>query len=361
MTGVHDVELARLFLCAERSRLCLVPSSPRIRELLRRQIDQGKAIRPVRGLYARASYWRALAKPQQTIHILRTLQKLHPDWVLCHESAAIAFGLPVSFDRMDAIHVETSRAKRNASPSSIRWHVIEDDDPVLVQSLRVTSLTRTVFDCMRTSSFKQALAIADGALRCTGNPPGWFAARFKRLGKTHPGINQAIRTMYYADPLSESGGESMARAAMIEQGFALPYLQVAFPQPLDPQRSYRVDFLWTRMDGSNVIGEFDGMQKYECDAFRNGRTPLRVLADERHRESHLTLHGMPIVRFSYKDVMDADHFARLLECYGIPRNDEIARTERRLARTKSRAAQLFTIESLPGEQRNRPSHPARRP
>lgn len=347
MTEVRDVELARLFLCAERNQLCLVPSNPRIRELLRRQINQGEAIRPVRGMYARASYWQALAKPQQAMHILRTLQKLHPDWIFCHESAAIAFGLPVAFSQMDAIHVETSRAKRNASPSSIRWHVIEDDDPALVRGLRVTSLTRTAFDCMRTTSFKQALAIADGALRCTGNAPSWFAARFKRLGTTYPGINQAIRTMYYADPLSESGGESIARATMIEQGFALPCLQVAFPRPLDPQRSFRVDFLWTRMDGSNVIGEFDGMQKYECGAFRNGRTPMRVLADEQHRESQLTLHGMPIVRFSYKDVMDADRFARLLERYGIPRSDEIARAERRFAQTKSSTAQLFTVESLP--------------
>lgn len=133
---------------------------------------------------------------------------------------------------------------------------------------------------------------------------------------------------------------------MIEQGFALPRLQVAFPQPLDRSRTYRVDFLWTRIDGNNVIGEFDGMQKYEDTTLRNGRSPLRVLADEQHRESQLTLYGMPIVRFSYRDIMNESTFANLLKRYGIPQSDEIAHTERRLAQSKSTSAQLFTVEPL---------------
>ena len=41
------------------------------------------------------------------------------------------------------------------------------------------------------------------------------------------------------------------------------------------------------MDGSRVIGEFDGMPKYEDAALRGGRTPMRVLADEQHREAQL--------------------------------------------------------------------------
>lgn len=348
MAKNNDVEAIRLFACAERKRTCLVPASPRVREVLRRHINQGRVVRPARGMYARSSYWNALPKRQRTLHVARTLQELHPQWTFCHETAAAAFDLPIPFDGMDVIHVATSRAKRNSSSGIVRWHVVNGDTPVIAEGLRVTSLARTAFDCMRTADFKQALAVADGTLRFSGERPSTFVTRFKRIGSTHVGTSRAIRTMWYANALSESGGESIARATMIEHGFALPLLQVALPRPLDQSRTYRVDFLWTRVDGSKVIGEFDGMQKYEDAAMRGGRSALRVLADEQHRESQLTLFGMPIVRFSYRDIMDGNAFANLLRQYGIPQSNEIARAERRLARSKSTSAQLFTVDSLVG-------------
>ena len=230
--------------------MCLVPGGSRIREALRRQMQHGKVLRPMRGSYARAAYWRALSKPQQVIHILRTLQNLHPDWVFCHESAAVVLGLPVPFEKLDFVHVATTLANRNAAAGIVKWHIVDRNEPVIVQGLRVTSLQRTVFDCMRTADFKQALAVADASLRLSGNASNAFVSYFKRIGGTCTGAPRAVRTMRYADARSESGGESIARAVMIQQGFALPELQVALPQPLNPRRMYRVDFLWTRLDGS---------------------------------------------------------------------------------------------------------------
>lgn len=346
MGRTNDAELARLFSHAEREQICLVPSSPRIRESLRRQLEQAKAVRPARGMYARSPYWRALAKPQQALHVLRTMQALHPHWTFCRESAAIAFGLPVAFESLQTVHVATSKANRTSSSGIVAWHIVDNDRPVVAQGLRVTSLTRTVFDCMRTEDFGQALATADGALRLSGERPSSFVSRFKRIDGNLPGANKAVRTMLYADARSESGGESIARATMIQQGFAIPRLQVVLPRPLDRKRTFRVDFLWTRIDGSHVMGEFDGMQKYEDESMRGTRTSLRALADEQHRESQLTLYNMPIVRLSYKDVMDAASFARLLNRYGIPQSDEVARTERRLARSRSSSAQIFAVENL---------------
>lgn len=279
---------------------------------------------------------------------MRTMQSLHPEWTFCHESAAVVFGLPVSYDRLDAVHVATSRSRRNANSKDVRWHVVEDDESVVVRGLRVTSLPRTVFDCMRTADFGQALAVADGALRASRTSACSFVAQFKRMGGSYAGSTRAVRTMRYADALSESGGESIARAAMIRQGFALPELQVSFPQPMNEKRSFRVDFLWTRLDGSKVVGEFDGFQKYEDPTLLNGRSPLRALADEQHREAQLTLYGMPIVRFSYQDVADEARFAKLLERYGIPRSEEIARAQRRLERSRSTAAQIFAVCELAG-------------
>lgn len=342
----NDKEIALLFSQAESRRTCAVPSDMRVRQSMRRRVEQGKAVRPARGIYARASYWNALPKREQALHTLRALQELHPDWVFCHESAALAHGLPVMLERLDDVHATTSQTNRNATSGTMRWHIVKDDPVVTASGLRVTSLARTVFDCMRTSDFKHALATADGALRLTGMGSSDFVSRFEQISKGHSGLRHAIRTMRYADARSESAGESIARAAMIELGFALPELQVELPQPLNPQRTYRVDFLWTLLDVGQVIGEFDGMQKYEDASMRNGRSPLRVLADEQHRESQLTLYGMPIVRFSYRDVLDPRRFASLLKCYGIPQSDVIARKERGLARSKSLTAQIFTVVPL---------------
>lgn len=342
----NDAEVSRLFLQAEHSGMCLVAPSRRICDVLRRKIQRGDVVKPARGMYARDPYWRALSKPRRTLHVMRTMQSLHPNWVFCHESAAVAFGLPVSHEKLGEVHVAMSRSQRNANSKGIRWHVVEHDELAVVQGLRVTSLPRTAFDCMRTSDFKQALAIADGALRSSGRRSSSFVSCFRRIGGNLAGTAHAVRTMRYADARSESGGESIARAAMIRQGFALPELQVDLPQPMNHQRSFRVDFLWNRLDGGRVIGEFDGMQKYEDEAMLGGRSSLRALADEQHREAQLTLYGMPIVRFSYHDVMDDRRFVELLDRYGVPRSDEVARFERRLERSRSASAQIFTVCSL---------------
>lgn len=345
----NDVEMPQLFLRAERMRMCAISSCERTRKILRRHVERGEVVRPARGMYARAAYWSGLSKPEKMLHVMRTAQSIHPDWVFCHESAAVAFGLPVSYERLGAIHVATTRSNRNANSKTVRWHVVAEDESVIVQGLRVTSLQRTVFDCMRMVDFGQALAVADFALRLGGGRASAFVSHVRRIGGNLEGAAHAMRTMHYADARSESGGESIARAAMIQHGFALPELQVALPRPLDRRRSYRVDFLWTRLDGSRVIGEFDGMQKYEDAALRGGRTPMRVLADEQHREAQLTLYGMPIMRFSSKDVANTGRFVKLLDQYGIPRDDETARVVRRLSRSRSTSAHVFAVCALHDE------------
>ena len=345
----NDTEVARLFLEAERKGMCLATPSRRVCDVLRRRIERGEAVKPARGMYARAPYWDSLSKPQRMLHVMRTLQSLHPDWTFCRESAAVAFGLPVSYREMDVVHVATTRGNRNANSKDVRWHVVDDDEFSVVRGFRVTPLTRTVFDCMRATGFPQALAIADGALRVSGMSSSSFACHFERTGGNCTGKAHAIRTMRYADARSESGGESIARAVMIREGFALPELQVALPQPMNPQRSFRIDFLWTRLDGSRVLGEFDGMRKYEDEAMLGGRSSLRALADERHREAQLTLYGMSIVRFTYQDVTNAGRFVELLDRYGIPRSEEAARIERRLTRARSTSAHIFTVCPLSDE------------
>ena len=105
MPKTNDKEMASLFSRSEKRSTCVVPPNARVRESLRRQVEQGKAVRPAKGIYARSSYWCSLPKHQRALHLMRALQELHPNWVFCHESAALALGLPISLDRADTIHV----------------------------------------------------------------------------------------------------------------------------------------------------------------------------------------------------------------------------------------------------------------
>lgn len=211
-----------------------------------------------------------------------------------------------------------------------------------------------MFDCMRIADFGMAVAISDYALRQSEifkalrgkakQSRDRYLAYFSSLGmRKLKGARRASIAMLYADPRSESVGESLARATMIEMGFALPDLQRTLPHPLDPGKTFRVDFCWLREDGMRIIGEFDGAVKYENPETRGGVSALKVLEEERRRESLLSVYGMPIVRFSYKDVMNKGYFARLLRRFGVPEREEMAKAFRRIATGGVPSALTFSI------------------
>lgn len=342
-----EATVAVLFAHAEAHGACLATVDPRLRGCLCRLMKRGEVIRPARSVYARVSYWSGLSERDKGLHVLRALQELHPDWVFCFASAALAYDLPIDFRKMREVHVATSARRRARATKGAVFHIIPDSERTsTVLGIRVVSFERTLLDCMRTSGFERALALADAALRSKLSSRSRLLSYFRRAGRGLSGSSRAMKVMLLADPRSESAGESIARATMIEQGFALPDLQVSFRRPMDEDRFYRVDFLWLREDGSRVIGEFDGRMKYEDAEMRGGRSALRVLEDERRRESHLSAYGMPIVRFSYRDVMDAARFVRLLRCFGVPRREEAAVEHRKLWRSRSVSAKTFCIVSF---------------
>lgn len=59
-------------------------------------------------------------------------------------------------------------------------------------------------------------------------------------------VRTALTTLQYADARAESGGESVARAVMIETGFAPDWLQYELTDPFDSAKPIRTDFAWER-------------------------------------------------------------------------------------------------------------------
>lgn len=185
--------------------------------------------------------------------------------------------------------------------------------------LRVTSPLDTLFGCASVLSFEEGLVVADSALRLFDMDKEKAVDFMARKGRGRRGLRQALEVMSWADARSENGGESAARAVMIEEGFVVPELQVELVHPLEPWRRYRADYLWKTEDGGSVIGELDGMVKLANGGMLKDRSVLETLRQERQREALLTADGMRVLRFTPADVRARTPLVRMLERYGIPK------------------------------------------
>ncbi len=321
MSMAIQQEIAELFRESEACGSCLICATGNLRRALDRLVAKGAALRPIPGGYVRPDHWNSLNPREQALHEIRALSRLHPAWTFCRTSAAIVHGLWVSNNLTHPHCIVASKSSHGCHRAGVIRCATEvaDADIVTAGGIRVTTLLRTTMDCLRHLEFEAALPIADSSLRLSGATSEELTEHLRSSCAGHPGLIQALFTASHANGLSESGGESLARAIMIREGFMLPRLQVEIPDPFDRARTYRADFLWELPDHSCVIGEFDGREKYQNPRMTKGRNIVDVLAEERLRESRLSATGARVMRFSYADICNVPFFVRLLEQYGIPR------------------------------------------
>ena len=342
MTRNMRSDLAERFAHAERENRLVTADSRSDAHRLRAGVMRQQLVSPVTGVFARAEYWNNLKPPQRALQVIRTLANLHPSWVFCDFSAALVYGLSVSYPLVGATHVVTTRGARVHDSRGIVRHVVSDTTCVDIDGIKVTSLERTTFDCLRHTDFRYGLAIADSALRKGDIPQEELLAAFEDMSGRFPRKQEALATMKLADRRAESGGESVARAVMIERGFRLPELQHVVSDPMTGT-DRRVDFYWEQEGWPNVIGELDGHEKYVNPDMTGGRDAIRVLADERLRESRISLADARIVRFSYAQATNAPFFTRLLSTFGVPRDADIPAVA---AAPNDREASLTRYERL---------------
>lgn len=317
-------ELAR---CADR-RLCVHPRTGAERQMLRgsawpqppRRAPIPDVRSPYPGLYATGASWDRLDPLERHRRVIRSLALIRPHWTFCFLSAAIARGLEVSWLLpLEEVHTVAENSRRRGRHVS---HGIGPVERELADGVPVTSAARTVFDCVRSLSLPLALAIADSALRQAGAGAHTLRHQVEMIAHGRQGAARARSVMALADPLAENGGESYARAVMLAAGFQPPELQVELPDPLDPGRSFRPDFLWREARGGPVAGELDGRGKYARNAAGTAEAAgaNEALLRERRRESRLGAGGMRFARFSFSEVRAEEPLVRLLDLMGVPRD-----------------------------------------
>ena len=318
MTHCNDQLIDQLLTQAEQEGRCLIPPSEAIRKALLRR-SGGMVVSPTPGLFARTSRWKELNRAQRHGEIVRTLAKQHPDWTFCSFSAACLLGLEVSWRHLNVVHV-CSSTKPSARPGAhIQRHQIESAGAIRLSGILVTPPIQTVTDCLLQTGFADSMPIADSAISKLGLTREQLIEAVEQRATAHNGraIRTALTTLRYADARAESGGESVARAVMIETGFAPDWLQYELTDPFNSAKPIRTDFAWERQVRKLTLGELDGLIKYTDQTMLAGRTTAEVLVAERQREAHLSIYGHPLVRFTMSDVRSAGVLAKKLQTAGI--------------------------------------------
>ena len=231
----------------ENAQRCAHSSDPLIQKGLYRRYRAGDLARPYPGLFARAEYWNQLNEPEQSLHAARTLSRLHPNWVFAGITAAAAHG----FDHPRFLHrqgltitLPNHGSYRPHDKLNIIYSPYPRENAVLANGIHVTNPPRTLLDCGRTLEFIYSLPIFDDAA-ADGIEEKQI---LQECARTTLDCSRIFKLLRYTDAGSENGGESFARAVMIENGFAVPQLQVSFADSLTGKQ-FRVDFLWRTTDG----------------------------------------------------------------------------------------------------------------
>ncbi|NLS08794.1 DUF559 domain-containing protein [Nesterenkonia sp. MY13] len=158
-------------------------------------------------------------------------------------------------------------------------------------------------------SFADGVVALDAALRGTDQHSPVSTELLQSLASELMGSRPARfrweKAFNTASPLSESPGESWARALYEELGFRTPKLQVSLTTE---GKRYRVDFLW---EEAGVVGEFDGWMKYQTE----GREALRA---EKLREDAIRSLGFTVLRIYWEDLQNPEQLRRKLQRAGVP-------------------------------------------
>lgn len=290
------------------------PKTDSERRALKRRVVKGTVVSPYKGLYALKEQWTGVEKRQGYKAIIATLAELHPDWVFCSFSAAAIYELEVPYKEMDYVHIAATCSRCS---HTLVCHHMSAGECATIDGIKCDALESAVHDCVRSSTFRYALAIADSSLRALGLGKDEMVERIKRRCKGRHGMDYVAQVFSYADGRAENGGESYARAVMIENGVMMPQLQVEHYDPVT-DTNYREDFEWELKTG-NVAGELDGYRKYTRIAQEQGKTVDQVLLEERQRESRLRNQGIQFARFSFDQLRNVTPFLDILDACGIPR------------------------------------------
>jgi hypothetical protein len=230
------------------------------------------------------------------------------DLVVSHASAAMLHGLPRPLPGWGRPTLTTNRGfARVRNAAHVLVAPLTPEEVTRADGVPVTTLARTVADCLRHLSGADGLAIADAAAR-RGLPVSRLRAALENQAGW-PGVVQARELCELIDGRRESPLESWSALAFHHWSVPAPRWQVVV-RAADGEFCGRVDAWWP----AGLAGEADGRAKYALQAAERagaGTEPggmdadalLDALQRERGREQSLRRAGAEVVRWGSRDVL----------------------------------------------------------
>ena len=260
---------------------------------LQRELRSGRIVTVRRGAYAPALLLAAAAREPNLAHavdIAAVAATQHRQVVASHLTAAMLHRLDVLAPPSRLEFTSPTGVDKLGRGYRIRVATLPASHIDRHRGVFVTTVARTVIDIGRTAPLREALVVADAALR---------GARVDKEGlreahascRRWPGSDAADVVVHLADGRAESPLETLGRLLVLEHGLPAPELQL--PIWDDEGIFAYVDLGWP---AHRVAVEFDGMVKYD------GRDP-GVLRREKLRQERLERLGWIVVRLTWHDVV----------------------------------------------------------
>ncbi|RYV50614.1 hypothetical protein EUA98_12765 [Pengzhenrongella frigida] len=225
----------------------------------------------------------ALARIAAVSRQLRT-----PFW-FSHESAALIWGCPLWTAPATTHIIQTVQPSDHGERSLTRHAMaLVPADRRVLRGVPVTSLERTVVDCLRQLAPRDALVLADGALRLGADAEA-LRARVDALAGGR-GVVGARTVLDHADGRAESPWETFVRYLLLRHGLPRPELQIPIHTRLG---WFRADLGWLAF---KLLIEVDGFVKYSTSD-----DPARVVFEEKRRHDAIVEEGWGILRVTAAD------------------------------------------------------------
>jgi Transcriptional regulator, AbiEi antitoxin/Protein of unknown function (DUF559) len=264
-------------------------SATQVRTLTR----QGTLVRLGFGVYADGAAAKKVAASQQGRHLLKAAAVLAAegaDGVASHQTAALVYGIELLDRPKDTVTLTRPPGRNRAGRAGVLIHSahLPPGQISLELQIPVTSAARTVVDLARSLEFRAGVVSADSALhhKLVTKPD---LLSVLGMCRKWPGAGKAAEVVAFADELSESVLESLARVVFKETGLPSPELQkwVGGVEVVG-----RVDFLWRQY---RTVAEVDGQLKYADP----NRAILQLRRDKLLRDA-----GYEVVHFSWADITE---------------------------------------------------------